>query len=210
MQYKGSVKLMWVVFASSFKKQLRVVFNMNEKDAKELMGKAKEKYKEIIGEIPEFEKGDRFKMNIISCAMLCSIVLNMKERPTVHDLTKYYADSMMTPLMKLVCKKKGRLKFTKKDIEGMQATAKLRAADRNPYSWNMDFLPYSDGSGYESRFYKCGICVLMKKYGLFDLTEAMCKLDYTTNEASGTSEFERKYTLASGGPYCDCGYKKKG
>ena len=28
-------------------------------------------------------------------------------------------------------------------------------------------------------------------------------------EAGGTANFVREYTLASGGPYCDCGYKKK-
>ncbi|MDO4175611.1 MAG: hypothetical protein Q4D42_12690 [Eubacteriales bacterium] len=27
--------------------------------------------------------------------------------------------------------------------------AALKAADRNPYSWNMDFYEYPDGSGYE-------------------------------------------------------------
>ena len=54
----------------------------------------------------------------------------------------------------------------------MKATAALRAADRNPYSWNMDFYEYPDGSGYEGRFTKCGICVLMKKLGLYDLTPA--------------------------------------
>ena len=35
-------------------------------------------------------------------------------------------------------------------------------------------------------------------------------LDHTMSEAGGASEFIRQYTLASGGPYCDCGYKKKG
>ena len=34
----------------------------------------------------------------------------------------------------------------------MRATAALRAADRNPYSWNMELLEYPDGSGYEARF----------------------------------------------------------
>ena len=91
----------------------------------------------------------------------------------------------------------------------MKATAKMRAADRNPYSWNMTYHPYSDGSGYEARFTKCGICVLMKELGLSDLTPAMCRLDYTMSEAGGTDTFIRTYTLASGGPYCDCGYKKK-
>ena len=28
------------------------------------------------------------------------------------------------------------------------------------------------------------------------------------SEAGGTTEFVRQYTPASGGPYCDCGYKK--
>ena len=91
----------------------------------------------------------------------------------------------------------------------MKKTAKLRAADRNPYSWNMDFYEYADGSGYEARFTKCGICTLMKELGLYDLTPALCRLDYTMSEASGVTDFVREYTLASGGPYCDCGYKKK-
>ena len=83
------------------------------------------------------------------------------------------------------------------------------AADRNPYSWNMEYIPYDDDSGYEARFYKCGICVLMKEYGYFDLVPAMCHLDYTMSELGGATNFVREYTLASGGPYCDCGYKKR-
>ena len=45
--------------------------------------------------------------------------------------------------------------------------------------------------------------------GLYDLTPALCRLDYTMSEAGGVTDFVRQYTLASGGPYCDCGYKKK-
>ena len=101
-------------------------------------------------------------------------------------------------------------KFTSSDIQGMKDTAAFRAADHNPYSWNMEYLPYPDESGYEARFTSCGICTLMKELGLFDLVPAMCRLDYTMSEAGGASKFVREYTLASGGPYCDCGYKKKG
>ena len=96
------------------------------------------------------------------------------------------------------------------DIAAMKATAALKAADRNPYSWNMEFYEYPDGSGYEGRFTRCGICVLMKELGLYDLTPALCHLDYTMSEAGGVTDFVRQYTLASGGPCCDCGYKKKG
>lgn len=96
------------------------------------MAEAKETYQEIIEDLPEFEKGDRFQMNSMS----------------------------------------GKQKFTQKDIESMKQTAALRAADRNPYSWNMDFLPYADDSGYEARLTKCGICTLMQELELFDLVPA--------------------------------------
>ena len=49
----------------------------------------------------------------------------------------------------------------------------------------------------------------MKELGLYDLVPAMCSLDYTMAEAGGACDFVREYTLASGGPYCYCGYKKK-
>ena len=159
--------------------------------------------------MPEFEKADQFKMNIVNCAMLCAFILSMPQRPDTERLTDYYAKSMMTKPMKWFCRMSGKNKFTEKDIEKMKATAKLKAADRNPYSWNMDYYAYPDGSGYEARFTKCGICTLMKKLGLYELTPAMCRLDYTMSDAGGAADFVREYTLASGGQYCDCGYKKK-
>ena len=155
------------------------------------------------------EMGDHFKTNIVGCAMLCAAILSMPRRPGVGELTDYYARATMTKLMKWFCRQSGKSKYTPKDIAAMKATAALKAADRNPYSWNMDFYEYRDGSGYEGRFTKCGICTLMKELELYDLTPAMCHLDYTMSEAGGVTDFVRKYTLASGGPYCDCGWHKK-
>ena len=200
---------MWTIFAKSFKKQLSDVFGYDKGAAKEITKNAKPKYKKIIAELPEFEKADRFKMNIVNCAMVGAFILSMPERPAVEKLTDYYTKSMMTSPMKWFCRQCGKKKFSKKDIEGMKTTAKLKAADRNPYSWNMDFYEYPDDSGYEGRFTKCGICMLMQKLGLYDLTPALCRLDYTMSEAGGVTDFVREYTIASGGPYCDCGYKKK-
>lgn len=201
---------MWMVFATSFRKQLTEVFGYGTNKAKAITKKAKPKYRAIISELPEFEKEDRFKMNLVNCAMIGAFILSMPERPDVERLTVYYDNAMMTKPMKWFCRKSGKTKFTEKDVAGMKATAALKAADRNPYSWNMDFYEYMDGSGYEGRFIQCGICVLMKKLGLYDLTPALCHLDYTMSEAGGVTDFVRQYTLASGGPYCDCGYKKKG
>ena len=208
MKYTGMPMGMWALFSKSFREHLVSTLGFSSNEAAEITAKAKPKYKEIIGRLPEFEKGDRFKMNIVNCAMLSAFLLSMKNRPGIELLTDYYAKAMMTGPMKWFCRMSGKKKFSEKDIRGMKATAALNAADRNPYSWNMEFLPYEDGSGYEARFSRCGICTLMKELGLFDMVPAMCHLDYTMSEAGGASEFVREYTLASGGPYCDCGYKK--
>ena len=209
MKYAGMPFGMWALFAGSFQKQLTAVLGYDADAAQAITKKAKPKYKAIIADLPEFEKADRFKMNLVNCAMIGAFILSMPQRPEVDRLTDYYAKAMMTAPMQWFCRKSGKSKFTAKDIAAMKATAALKAADRNPYSWNMEFYEYPDGSGYEGRFTKCGICVMMKELGLYDLTPALCHLDYTMSEAGGVTNFVRQYTLASGGPYCDCGYKKK-
>lgn len=209
MKYIGMPFAMWLLFRRSFEKNLTVIFGMTRADAQSTMVKAKEKYKEIIGKLPEFEKGDRFRMNIVGCAMLSAVVLSMPKRPEVETLTVYYRNSMMIDTVKWFCRMSGKTKFTQKDVDSMKKTAAFKAADRNHYSWNMEYLPYPDGSGYEARFTKCGICTLMQELGLLELVPAMCALDYAMSEAGGASQFVRKYTLAGGDAYCDCGYKKR-
>lgn len=209
MKYIGMPMGMWLLLGSSFRKNLTAVFGLNQAAAKAVMKDGKVRYKEIIHKVPVFEKGDRFQMNLVDAAMLAAVVLSMPERPDVELLTVYFRKSMMTALVRWFCRMSGKKKFTQQDIDGMKKTAAFRAADRNPYSWNMEFIPYADGSGYEGRFTKCGICTLMRELGLYDLTPALCALDYTMSEAGGATNFVREYTLADGGPYCDCGYKKK-
>ena len=117
MKYMGMPMGMWALFVGSFQKQLTAVFGYDADAAKAITKKAKPKYKAIIADLPEFEKADRFKMNIVNCAMIGAFILSMP---------------------------------------------------------------------------------------------ALCRLDYTMSEAGGVTDFVRQYTLASGDPYCDCGYKKKG
>ncbi len=210
MNYAGMPQGMWLLYKNSFKNNLVSVLCFDTDKADEITGKAKPLYRHIIAKLPEFEKADRFKMNAVNCALFIAFLKNMNPKPSIEKLTEYYSKAMMTAPTRAFCRLGGKSKFSKKDIDGMKATAALKAADRNPYSWNMDYIPYADGSGYEARFFKCGICTMMKEYGLYEYTPAMCHLDYDMTDAGGASEFVREYTLASGGPYCDCGYKKRG
>ena len=209
MRYVGMPLGMWLLFHRSFRQKMVTVLGISEGEARETERKAKRRYREIIAGLPTFEKGDRFKMNIVNCALLAAFYLNMVRKPTVAQMTEYYEKAMMIGPTRAFCRMAGRQKFTEKDMRGMEATAKLRAADMNPYSWNMELLPYPDGSGYEARFSRCGICTLMNELGIYEIVPAMCQLDYAMSDAGGASVFVREYTLASGGPYCDCGYKKK-
>lgn len=83
MKYKGMPMGMWALFAGSFQKQLTAVFEYDSDAAKAIVKKAKPKYKAIISDLPEFEKADRFKMNIVNCAMIGAFILSMPERPDV-------------------------------------------------------------------------------------------------------------------------------
>jgi hypothetical protein len=200
---------MWALFQGSFRRNLTAVLGYDPSAATQLTARAKSNYRQIIAKLPAFEPQDRFQMNLVNCAMLSAFLLAMEEKPTLEQATQLYERAMMTRLMKWFCRRSGKQKFSARDVKAMQATAALRAADRNPYSWNMEYLPYPDGSGYEARFTQCGICTLMRELGLFDFVPAMCRLDYAMSEAGQSSAFVRQYTIASGGPYCDCGYRKK-
>ena len=75
MKYIGMPFAMWLLFEKSFERNLTAVFGITKADAKSIMAKAKAQYKEIIENLPEFEKGDRFQMNIVGCAMLAAVHL---------------------------------------------------------------------------------------------------------------------------------------
>ena len=66
MKYVGMPQGMWALFAGSFRQQLTAVLGYDPKTAKAIVKKAKPKYKAILAELPEFEKNDRFQMNIVN------------------------------------------------------------------------------------------------------------------------------------------------
>ena len=108
MRYAGMPLGMWLLFAGSFRRQLSAVYRYDPETAKAIAGKAKPQYKEIIGHLPEFEKADRFKMNIVNCALLSAFLLNLPKRPTAEKTTEYYRASMLIAPMKWFCRMSGK------------------------------------------------------------------------------------------------------
>ena len=59
-------KLLYSMAAKPFERNLITDFGLDRDTAKMTAVKAKPRYKEIIAGLPEFEKADRFKMNIVN------------------------------------------------------------------------------------------------------------------------------------------------
>ena len=126
MKYAGMPFGMWLLFRSSFKHGLMADLGLESGAAAAVTRQVKAKYREIIATLPVFEKGDRFKMNIVSCAMLSAFLLSLPEKPSVDQAADYYRNAMMIGPMRWFCRMGGKRKFTPKDVEGMKRTAALK------------------------------------------------------------------------------------
>jgi len=97
---------MWLLYKWSFRSHLQTVLGCTKREAKEVTKQAKPKYKAIIARVPEFEKEDRFKMNLVNCALLTAFVCSMETRPTVEALTQFYSEAMMNAPTRWFCRRK--------------------------------------------------------------------------------------------------------
>lgn len=205
MKYGFIQKLMWSGYKGTFKKHLTKT--LDESDPKGVIDVAHKKYKEILADIPEFDKGDRFLINIVSCVLFSAVLLSVKRKYTVAQARAYYRNAMCENFLTKMASKKGKA-YTEKGREKLKQQAKQSESITNPYSWKFTIEDGETINQYTATFYTCGICYLMKKLGLKEYIPAMCTLDYDMAEL-GNTVFTREYTLAGGGKYCDCHYDHK-
>lgn len=204
MRYGIMPKLMWQVFAPSFKRALPLI---TEQAASALMKNARAAYRHILSGIPEFDKDDRFLMNILSAAMLVAVLKQLGSKPSLEQVTAYYHKAMNeNAVMKLFLRKSNNYNEKAQSKLAQQALASQRCD--NPYSWKFTYEAGRDINSYTTIFSTCGICHLFEVQGLNEYIPAMCNYDYDMAAGSGTI-FTRQYTLAGGGPCCDCHYQKQ-
>lgn len=209
MKYGFIERMMWTGYKGTFKKQLTQT--LNEENPKQVMKSAHKKYKEILKNLPEFDKGDRFIINIVNCALLSSVLLSLEKKYSIEEVRVYYRKAMCENFLTKAASSgsKGRRSYTVKGREKLKMQAKQSEGITNPYSWKFSVEDGETINQYTAYFYTCGICKLMTELGLKEYIPAMCTLDYDMAALNNT-EFTREYTLASGGKYCDCHYNHKG
>lgn len=69
MQYFGQPWGMWVLFSTSFERYPTQEFALPAKTAKTVTAKAGQTDRRLIADLPDFEKEDRFAMNIVNAAI---------------------------------------------------------------------------------------------------------------------------------------------
>ena len=205
MKYGFMPKLMWACYKGTFKKQLFETFR--EENPSAVMKFAHKKYKEILAGVNEFEKGDRFIINILSCAMLSAVLLSVKKKYTKEEVRVYYRKAMCENFITKAASKTSR-SYTPKGRAKLKVQAEKSQSNTNPYSWKFTVEDGKTLNQYTAYFTTCGICYLMTKLGLKEYIPAMCTLDYDM-AAMNNTVFTREYTLAGGGKYCDCHYDHK-
>ena len=105
MKYAGMSSAMWILYKKSFKIHLISDLGFSKEAANRISKQSKQKYREIIEKLPEFEKADRFKTNIVNCAMLIAFLQCMDRRPTVEEFTHFYENAMTMTATKIFCKR---------------------------------------------------------------------------------------------------------
>lgn len=201
MRYGFIQRLMWTGFKGTFRKQLSKSFD--ERNPAEVIKNASKKYRKILSGVDEFEKGDHFLMNILSCAML-SVVLLLTKKIFPGRSPRLLPQGDVRKLSDESSRKKSRA-YTAKGRELLKSQAKESEKNTNPYSWKFSVEDGETLNQYTATFHICGVCFLMTKLGLKEYIPAMCSLDYDMAALNNT-EFSREFTLAGGGKYCDCHY----
>lgn len=201
MRYGFMQRVMWADFHSSFKKAIHTV--LDENDADGVMKCAKKKYREILADIDEFDRGSRFLTNILSCAMLSAVLLSTEKKYNVETIRIYYKTAMDNKIMRKVAVSERN--YTEKGRARLKAFAEKSQSITNLYDWKFTVEDGGTINQYTAFFYTCGICTLMNRLGLSEFIPAVCAFDYDL-AAMNHTKFTREFTLAAGGPYCDCHY----
>ncbi len=193
----------WNLFSGSFEKNLSLFDIANPK---EVMKKAKAKYFTIIKDIPSFRKNGILLTTLLNATILASVYLSLPQRFGVKLVEEYYKNSMNNHVMKLMLRKNKNFKkgyqcnLEKISIRSQKAT--------NPYTWRFKFVKGKTLDSYDAIFDKCGICVLYKQLGIFEIVPALCSYDYDMAKQTN-SIFTRAFRLANGDDVCDCHYEKR-
>lgn len=193
-------RLFWIVFKSGLRRELDNTLRLSNGD--KIMKKARAKYKELLATAQD--PRNRFTYNVIFAAMYGAVYLSLDPKPSLDEMTAYARETAMNNrvFLKFIVSEEN---YTAKGQKRLAENAIKSQSDNNPCSWRYTFEAGKTLNEYTTIFTTCGILHLFQKWGISEITPALCRMDYDMARANNT-EFIREQTLAGGGKYCDCHY----
>jgi len=206
VKYDIYAKAIWFLFARGFERAL--IKHWNAGRAAEVMKRAKPLYKKLVRQTPGIGgmRKNPLTINLLSGCQFASIYLAADKSIPVKTMTKVYHDGMLNGcLLKAFIRRQDM--FAAKSIRRKLEQAEKSQTSPYAFDWKWSF-EVINGGHLCADFTRCGILELFRSLGIEELTPAMCAFDYPMASLAGIG-FQREYTLASGGPVCDCHYIKK-
>ncbi len=206
MKYAGMPMGMWALFAPSFRNQLTAVFGYDDDTAKDIT-KKQERNTEKLLPICRSLKGRPFQNESGQLRNARGVHSLHAAAPGGGQADGLLYKSHDDKDHAVVLPQERKKQVYRKGYSRHEATAALKAADRNPIrgTWSLRIPGWQRLRGTHQMRHLCAD----EGAGTVRPDPALCHLDYTMSEAGGVTNFVRQYTLLSGEPYCDCGYKRR-
>jgi hypothetical protein len=205
MKYLFTPYAMWHIYENHFSKVFKELFP--QEDSFRVFQSAKKEYKRIVLSIPQFDRDDDMNIIILNASVLISIYKNMKTKPSIEEVTKFYEISMLDSIITRIHMRNMNV-FSNKYQNKLRNSAEKSNKRDNPFAWKYKYEAGKDISLFSAYYYQCGICKLASVENVKEIVPALCAFDYPMAKLMG-SEFQRSMTLAKGGECCDCHYQKK-
>lgn len=201
MKYTFCEKMLWF----TMNKTITEFFKTNHPNwnLKLLKNKAKNRYKEIISNLPNI--GSMTENSLRLClsggALWLAFYETCEEKIENEEFGKMVEASMKAPI--IVKTFSAKKPFTKEaQIKKEKAVKRDNEASNSEFNWKTEFIKGRDEEEYTIIYRQCSIWALAKKIGHLELVKYMCALDILSVDMLG-GVLHRTQTLAEGKECCD-------
>lgn len=208
MKYTFCEKMIWY----AMNKTIIDFFNTKHPNwnIKLLKSRAKDRYKQIISELPNIGSitENSLRICLSGGALWLAFYETCEERIEDEEFGEMVKATMKAPIIVKAFSSKNP--FTKKaQMKKEESVKRDNKASDSEFNWKTEFIKGRDENEYTIIYRQCGICALARKLNHLELVKYMCVLDIMSVDMLG-GVLHRTKTLAEGKDCCDFYICKKG
>lgn len=208
MKYTFCEKILWFAMNKTITDFFRT--NHPNWNINLLKNKAKNRYKEIIADLPNIGSlaENSLRLCLSGGALWLAFYETCEEKIENEEFGKMVEATMRAPI--IVKAFSAKKPFTKEaQMKKEKSVKRDNEASDSEFNWKTEYIKGRDEEEYTIIYRQCGICALAKKLGHLELVKYMCALDILSVDMIG-GVLHRTQTLAEGKDCCDFYICKKG